>query len=440
MKKFYTLLLGATVAMSAAASAPQTLSALNETMTFTKKAEVRETPSFSLIKKTETSRKRIGANIPLSSVAGDYKWRGYSALESTAGWMNLTASIEIADEATGAVKLLLDDTFELDATFANGKLSIPANQFLGNSGKFDVYFYHWRFNDNGKGTYPLDTPLTGNATISEEDEVTISFDKYDIIIIGNEEKGFYLANYANTFTQAASEEIWDNSQMMPEEGWVEHGTSTFVDPWHIPAYQLTNTDYPYDVKVERNTEYEGLYRIVNPYAPGTPIGDTNDNFEQDGYILFSIINPDFVTVYPMVWCGLIDEVGAYLNFNLEGYAMLVAALYPDQTTLAEMIEDMGLTEFSTYENNVVTLLNNRFATVEEPDQVFNWKDENDNPILANGSLTLTAAEEGGVDNVAADFNGEVKYYNLQGMPVENPGNGIYIKQEGNKTFKVRVVR
>ena len=45
-----------------------------------------------------------------------------------------------------------------------------------------------------------------------------------------------------------------------------------------------------------------------------------------------------------------------------------------------------------------------------------------------------------IETVAADFdeNAPVEYYNLQGVRVANPANGIFIKRQGNKVEKVLV--
>ena len=45
----------------------------------------------------------------------------------------------------------------------------------------------------------------------------------------------------------------------------------------------------------------------------------------------------------------------------------------------------------------------------------------------------------GVESIATDMaDGAARYYNLQGMPVANPANGIYIKVEADRTSKVRL--
>lgn len=57
--------------------------------------------------------------------------------------------------------------------------------------------------------------------------------------------------------------------------------------------------------------------------------------------------------------------------------------------------------------------------------------ENGNLVLAEAGDT-TAIDEIGVDGVEAP----VEYYNVQGIRVENPEHGLYIKRQGNKVSKV----
>ena len=44
----------------------------------------------------------------------------------------------------------------------------------------------------------------------------------------------------------------------------------------------------------------------------------------------------------------------------------------------------------------------------------------------------------GVESIEADNNAPVEYYNLQGINVANPSNGIFIKVQGNKATKIIV--
>ena len=45
-------------------------------------------------------------------------------------------------------------------------------------------------------------------------------------------------------------------------------------------------------------------------------------------------------------------------------------------------------------------------------------------------------DQSGVQNVAIDENLPVVYYNLQGVRVDNPENGIFIARQGSKSMKV----
>ena len=56
------------------------------------------------------------------------------------------------------------------------------------------------------------------------------------------------------------------------------------------------------------------------------------------------------------------------------------------------------------------------------------------PVLA---VTMV---DTGVESIVADNEAEVMYFNLQGIRVENPGNGIYIRRQGNTATTVRLVK
>lgn len=53
----------------------------------------------------------------------------------------------------------------------------------------------------------------------------------------------------------------------------------------------------------------------------------------------------------------------------------------------------------------------------------------------NKSFTIVMAEKTGVGAVVAD-NAPVEYFTLQGVRVDNPGQGLYIRRQGNKVSKI----
>lgn len=51
--------------------------------------------------------------------------------------------------------------------------------------------------------------------------------------------------------------------------------------------------------------------------------------------------------------------------------------------------------------------------------------------------TFTSETTGGIENVENnDANAPVEYYNLQGVKVANPENGIFIRVQGGNATKV----
>ena len=53
-------------------------------------------------------------------------------------------------------------------------------------------------------------------------------------------------------------------------------------------------------------------------------------------------------------------------------------------------------------------------------------------------IYLDKEESSGIENVAVDANAPVEFYNLQGVRVDEPANGIFIRRQGNKAVKVLV--
>lgn len=67
---------------------------------------------------------------------------------------------------------------------------------------------------------------------------------------------------------------------------------------------------------------------------------------------------------------------------------------------------------------------------------FTFKAEDMKPMLY---ISYAKKDVGaGVDDIVVDEDAPVEYYNLQGIRVENPTSGLYIKRQGNKTVKVLV--
>lgn len=56
--------------------------------------------------------------------------------------------------------------------------------------------------------------------------------------------------------------------------------------------------------------------------------------------------------------------------------------------------------------------------------------------IQRGTMSITKAASSGIEDITEDCDGAPVYYNLQGIVVNNPANGVYIKKSGNKVSKV----
>lgn len=85
----------------------------------------------------------------------------------------------------------------------------------------------------------------------------------------------------------------------------------------------------------------------------------------------------------------------------------------------------------TYANGTFTPTNNgvEYMTISK-------NATGDNPTIT--SITVYYSDKAGVEGVEADNNAPVEFFNLQGIRVANPENGIFIRRQGNSVTKVLV--
>lgn len=427
MKKFYTLVVAAMVAVSSvSAEGLKQLSWNNDKQV--SKASVEMASKLNLPAPTQSIKSVETKDLDISDLSGNYTWSYVSQTQSNGGQ---TVSTSIKIEKTGNnIYTLSWNGLEFSATYSllSKKFSIASNQYLGfnEANNIDVYFY----NLDPSNYTPISTPAT--ATISGDSFV---FDSNVMLGIGNTSLGWFVLGKNNVFTLSTSV-VWENPTM-PKDGWVDCGTADFADPWQVAAYDGVDiNEYAWTVGVEKNENIEGLYRMVNPYQ-NSPISGNNADPTGEGYIVFSVADPEFVLVYPLVYTGLMDEVGAFLNTNVEGYYMIGY----ENMTKELIISKTGITP-STFdvEKGKVIFRNNYFGLISKPEELYSWKDNNNQTIEVDGWLQFndwTGINGVGVD---ADENAPVEYYNLQGMRINNVDNnpGLYIRKQGNKATKVYV--
>ena len=98
-------------------------------------------------------------------------------------------------------------------------------------------------------------------------------------------------------------------------------------------------------------------------------------------------------------------------------------------------EDMGSYSVSGSTGTWTRGAANALAAEERESLTFNV---GDNQVRLKSINVYTSGVPTGVEDVTVDENAPVEYYNLQGVRVANPENGIYIRRQGSKVSKVLV--
>lgn len=81
---------------------------------------------------------------------------------------------------------------------------------------------------------------------------------------------------------------------------------------------------------------------------------------------------------------------------------------------------------------------NALAETAGEREVVTFNVATDSSVKLKSISVTTAGIPTGVEDVTVDENAPVEYYNLQGVRVANPENGIYIRRQGSKVSKVLV--
>ena len=89
------------------------------------------------------------------------------------------------------------------------------------------------------------------------------------------------------------------------------------------------------------------------------------------------------------------------------------------------------------DGNSVTLSYIDFIKVYSAvNQCCGWIGETSTEVCGGEDLHPNAVISSGIENVIDDNSAPIEYYNLHGIKVVNPKNGIFIKKQGSKTSKI----
>lgn len=298
------------------------------------------------------------------------------------------------------------------------------------------------------GSYVFQEPFLyqwEEGTLNKK-SVLAYYNEYEDAIVFHDDLGIAWSSYSD----AAGKDLKGYYNILdmsvcyhPGSGeWEELGEATFLDGWLAPGFGIASEPYP--VSIEQNKKNTNLYRLVNPYKNG-PMAESNE-CKEDGYIVFDLSDPDHV-VFKFANAGYVNKEKGCSMFFVYNYLGTLALINP-YYTVPEILQEIGNEyPFTTYKDGVLkfdnskSLPDTRFGLQYPPTYGYYWKDQDGNPATAsmNGGIAMPGSTLG-ISSFGIDNEGEVEYFNFQGLPVHNPEPGqILIKRQGSNVTK-EVVR
>lgn len=445
MKKLYSIALAASVALSASATivAPQNL-----------KVEATAAQNIEFT----TAPAKAPAKAAISSMAeleGLYEAKYYSPFEGAAGAISGVFSIR-SISATQVKVLGFALGYEATATvdFSKGTLTFEGLQkvdYNEQDGE-DVNIAHFYINNGiqNKNSESFIWNLAGNGNI-------VSADPRDLVLVGSPsglptpEGRWSVYGYGYDYTLKKKVESTD---------WTRVGEAEFTDQGYVMPLYGFKMDTPPTLPCyfERNNTNTNLVRITAPFAQFNQVmtkyfGQTvEDNLTtQAGAIEFDITNPECVIANLDVFGGFQDaDMGLYYFYNAEGmqfksekFAAEEAGGGISDAEIIAAIADFFGEEASKLdtENGIINLKNCAFGFTGQIDRgmtMNTWlKPEYACPETATFVLPEGWNNNSAIKGIEADnTNAPVEYFNLQGIRVANPENGVFIRRQGTQVTKV----
>lgn len=218
---------------------------------------------------------------------------------------------------------------------------------------------------------------------------------------------------------------WTSYYYIPEDAdnWEPIGKAQYTDD--VPGVLISNmTPVTYEVDIEEHKSRPGYYRLVNAYDEKYPYNTNPDRYHTDHnhYIYVNAEDPEFVYIEESIMgCDW-------------GYGAMRISSYPEYFLAA----GFDIEEVKELEMNGI--LEDRVITMPEGSVLFSmlgydngdWYESNE-----SGEYRIELPESTGIKAVeVADEEAPVEYFNLQGIRVANPSNGVFIKVKGSKSEKI----
>ncbi len=285
--------------------------------------------------------------------------------------------------------------------------------------------------NNGRVCYP-------GQTVTVPESVFTDRCMYFMVVACDADGNFQSARYIDMYA----------SDFAPKE-WAPLGKADMTEGFLSCLFPTLFDAETFEVDVEYNVKKPDYYRVVNPYDSWKPAeGYLTYGHSHNHYIYINAAEPDkvYIEVSPL-GLELLHYGEAALCCD---YGMLLLEWGQD------FLELMGINESGGHiKDNVITFderagiylylsnagyyMTNCFVNPDYDENAASANPETYpvRPYLPGKfKLDLNKAF-GGVGNISIDNErADAEYFNLQGVKIENPGTGLYIRRQGTKTEKV----
>ena len=252
--------------------------------------------------------------------------------------------------------------------------------------------------------------ITANALYSYQCEPDDGMGRYTILAVALDDAGNWKKGTSTYFYQRADK---------PEE-WETVGTADFTDVFAFPSYNKAAENL--SATLQQNKSNKDLFRIVNPFENHSMNVALENHDAHNHYIYINTEDPElcYIIDHPLG----IDLGSGEASLSSNGYRYLNANYEPD------VIKNAGFG--GKLADNVISFPGKDVLYAEKGYNNGSWDPASD-PLSVKFNITST-----GIGSITDNKSESVEYFNLQGMRVTKPENGLFIKRQGNTATKVMI--
>lgn len=390
---------------------------------------------------------------------------GLSTFTMTAGKQIRIAKIEVSDEEGGETPVDPDPVTPDPVDPADGV--VLANPFanLTVPGESNVSGYTIAIEKLPSATTPPAVNSKGELRIYANNTFTVSGKKVTKVVFTftSDNKYRYTTLTPSTGAYTAEQAVGDT-----ELTWIGDAASVTFTVGEKATMGEDGADKAGQIRIEKITIYgepgEGGTTPVDPVDPTEGVTVTKSNILVTGQVAF-VFNEGYVSTFE--------------NSKTYGYWMATSTTIDDEMTVAKdaiftiASTDKGYTIMDSYNRYMgwdgshwsfnayttpedgnsywdITMVGDKVKIVNKAKstegnevylagKTYNSDYEMCPTDRADQTLpSLYVVKTSSIFEVVENEDAPVVYYNLQGVQVENPSNGIFIRRQGNKTTKVLV--